>query len=298
MSIEGQKPTRIVIIYNPKAGQRRRALFKGVLDELARRKVDVTLRPTTKRGDGEEFARAIADQETPEFDVIVAAGGDGTIGEVVNGMIGTPLPLGVIPLGTANVLAAEIGLALKPAVIVRTLLEGRVQPSYAGVVNGRHFVAMTGAGFDARVVEKVSLGLKKWIGKGAYVLTSICELFGDMSKSITVEVLGKTYDVGSVIVAKGARYGGHFICAPNARLEDPSFQVCLFKGKGAWATVRYAVALARENIATLQDVEIIEATEVKISAPAGISLQGDGDIIAHCPAEISVEQRVLNLLVP
>lgn len=161
---------RLRVIFNPTAGSvgRRGQRLHAVLDLLRAAGVSLDLCPTAARGD----ARALAAAATPELcDAVVAAGGDGTINEVANGLLdaGHGLPLGIIPLGTANVLALEMDLAITPQAIAGALLAGQPRPVPLARVDGRRFLLMGGAGFDAFVVDNVRLGLKRHAGKLAYV---------------------------------------------------------------------------------------------------------------------------------
>ncbi len=123
---------------------------------------------TTRPGDAEKTANLL---QAADFDVVVAAGGDGTINEVANGLIkatGAVPPLAIIPLGTANVLAEEIGLRGQPAAIAKAIACGDRITVHLGLANGRHFIMMAGVGFDAHVVANVDLALKRRTGKIAY----------------------------------------------------------------------------------------------------------------------------------
>ena len=157
---------RVLVIRNPTAGGSTRPRFGRVLEHLARFGATVTVRETTCRGDAEQIA-ASASSDT--FDV-VAAGGDGTINEVANGLAGKDLPLAIVPLGTANVLAVEIGMPLRARRIARAIACGDVRSVHVGMVNGRRFLMMAGVGFDAHVVANVNPRLKRAFGKLAYVI--------------------------------------------------------------------------------------------------------------------------------
>ena len=137
-------PRNALVIFNPTAGGRRRARLDRVLAHMRALGAVVTLHETTARGDAERTAR-----EAPAdvHDVIVAAGGDGTINEVINGLAGRRMPLGIIPLGTANVLAAELDLPQDIDGLARTIALGRTSPVNLGEVNGRRFVMMAGVCF-------------------------------------------------------------------------------------------------------------------------------------------------------
>ncbi len=166
----------MLIIFNPVAGRRRAAALWRVLDLLVENGVKIEVAETQHAGHATELARQAA--RGGEF-MVVAAGGDGTIAEVANGLIGSQTALGIIPLGTANVLAKEYKLSTTPRAIANTLAYKRCQRLWPGVAQlpggQRVFVQMLGLGFDGAVVKGVQPMLKRAIGKGAYVWQSLWE---------------------------------------------------------------------------------------------------------------------------
>ena len=218
---------RLLVIHNPAAGSgrlgwRKRARLEAYLDLLEDSGCAVEFRPTTQRGDAEAFARA---GQADAYDAVVAAGGDGTIGEVANGLPDNAAPLGIFPLGTANVLAMEIGLPLDPTSVVQALLHGPAARIWPGFVNDRLFTIMAGVGFDAHVVASLPAGLKRALGKGAYVIESLRQLAAYRVPGYRLVVDGREYDCASAVIAKGHFYGGKFVCSPHARLDDPAFEI-------------------------------------------------------------------------
>lgn len=288
-------PRRVLVIHNPTAGWRRRRRFEKFMTALVDEGVDVHVRPTTKRGDAEAFAR---EADPADVDVIAVAGGDGTINEVINGLVDQPIPLAVMPLGTANVLAHEIGLQMTPKSIAKIIAHAPPKPISLGVVNGRRFVMMAGFGFDAYVVSRVNPGVKKLLGKAAYVASTFKALLAFNFPKYRVSVDGQRFDVASAVIANGHFYGGTFVCAPDARLEDPSLHVVLFLNPGALRTIRYAVWLALGRLHRLPDVKIIPAIDVLVEDLNDDPVQGDGDILGHLPAQISLAPKRLDLLMP
>jgi len=237
-----------------------------------------------------------------DWGVVAAAGGDGTINEVASGLLaadGPVPPLGVIPLGTANVLACEIGLGVGPSEVAHTLVTGQAAPVYPGLANGRCFLMMAGAGFDAHVVATVDLSLKRKVGKGAYVAKTlsqcVCYDFPECEVSLDS---GEPVRASSVVVCNGRHYGGPFVAAPRASLAEPSFEVVVM-GRGGWFNVlRYGAALVAGRLPALRDVRVATARAVRIEGVAGQLVQGDGDIVARLPINISVCDRTIDLIVP
>jgi diacylglycerol kinase (ATP) len=280
----------LLVIHNPTAGRRRRKLGR-VLDALTREGVAVDLAPTTHAGHAIELAG-----QCNGYDAVVAAGGDGTVNEVANGLDGRPL--GLIPLGTANVLAIELGYPRRASHVAALLAGGQTRRTQPGRIGGRRFVQMASAGFDARVVARLDLGLKRAIGKGAYVLTGGQELFSGDRTPISLRLDGKAYEVSQVIIAKGRYYGGAFVVAPAARLASPDFQVCLFLRPGTAALAGYACAIAAGRLAGRSDVRIATARELWLDGPVGDPLQIDGDPFGQLPSVVTVDPEPLQLIAP
>ena len=208
------------------------------------------------------------------------------------------MALGLIPLGTANVLADEIALPRGIEQLARILAEGPVREISLGRVNGRRFVMMAGAGFDANVVDAVSLRLKKAIGPLAYVWQAAVEAFRQTSAPCEVLIDGVPYKSASAVACNGRRYGGPFVAAPKASLVDGDFQVVLMQGNRWFDIARYGIALLLGQIGRLPDVRVIPAREIVVNGVEGRPVQADGDIIARLPATITVDPEPLSLIFP
>jgi diacylglycerol kinase (ATP) len=288
-------PRRLLIIFNPVAGWRRRRRLAPVLDQLRAHGCAPVLRETAGPGDAERFA---AEADPGAFDLVVAAGGDGTVNETINGLARSGLPLALIPLGTANVLAAEIGLRSDPASVARCVALGEIRPITLGAANGRRFILMAGAGFDAHVVAGVSPRLKGWLGKGAYVLSTLRQLVTFEFPTYEVQTDNTVWQAASVIIANARYYGGRFVCAPAASLESDTLQVCLFERAGRLATIGYAVALFSGRLPDVAGYRLLEARRIEVRGRSGEPLQGDGDVIGRLDATFEVLPAALNLAYP
>ncbi len=288
-------PRTILVIFNPVAGWRRRSHLEQVLAHLVAMGLRYTLHETRARGDAERTARTAPIEE---FDMVVAAGGDGTINEVINGLAGRNMPLAIIPLGTANVLAAELGLPETVYGQARTIARGPVRPINLGQVNGRRFVMMAGIGFDAHVVANVDTGMKRLVGKLAYVWETLVGFFKYPFRSYRLTIDGREYTAGSAIFANGHYYGGRFVCARNARLVDASLHVCLFKTAGPLAALRYAAWMVLGRLDKLPDYEVVPAGSIVIEGGDGEPVQGDGDIVTTLPLDARISTDRLELVMP
>ncbi|WP_298369333.1 diacylglycerol kinase family protein [Azospirillum sp.] len=292
---------RLLVIHNPVAGGRRARRLRAVVERLeTQHGVQVLVRSTGGRGDAEAFARDVV---PGTVDAVVAAGGDGTINEVINGLAthaaaGRAVPLGIVPMGTANVLAGELGLPTDPDGVARVLSGERTALIHPAVANGRVFSMMAGVGLDARVVECVDTRLKRRIGKGAYVVETLKQLATrpDVRYRVSLDG-GPAQEVAAVIAAKGHFYGGRFVCAPDARLTEPELQVCLFPRGGRWNALRYVWGVTAGRLRHFPDYRVIPAQRLRIEGPVGDAVQGDGDVAARLPVDIALAGWTLPVLV-
>jgi diacylglycerol kinase (ATP) len=298
--IPPQRPRHILIILNPIAGRRRRARrrWRRVLAELERLGCKVTVRPTAGTGDATRLARAAE----PEFDLVVAAGGDGTVNEVANGLADSPRILGILPLGTANLLANELGLPRHPQRLAAILASAAPRPIWPGRIGDRLFVCMGGIGFDAKVVARVDPGLKRRFGRLAFAWAILESLIRHRPDLLTIGIDGAEYRAGAAIIAKIRFYAGRFTLAPTARAADPLFQVVLFPPARRGAVLGYLAALALGVLHRMPGVSVLPGRTVSFAAdgPWGGSwpVQIDGEILAGCPLSAAVAEKPLLILGP
>lgn len=286
---------RIAIIRNPVSG-RSTGIFERTLSELEALKVDYQVMCTQRAGEGRELARRVAGE--PGWDAVAAAGGDGTCNEVASGILGASMPMGIIPTGTVNVLAAEIGQTPEPQSIAHTLAHGVVRPICIGKINDRVFMLMVGVGWDARVVAAVSSRLKSLLGRWAYAVQAVRLLWDTPSTPLQVGVGGNLEEGTWAIVCNAGYYGGRYRIAPLARLEDPALQVLIFNSHGPWERMRDLLALRLGRPGLFKSVRSFMADRVHIAGSPSECVQIDGDLAGNLPAEISIASSRLNLILP
>jgi diacylglycerol kinase family enzyme len=221
---------------------------------------------------------------------VVAAGGDGTIAEVANGLAGSDARLGVIPLGTANVLAHELGLPFAPRAVAAALAFGRTCVLWPGVAQGpdmtRLFVQMVGVGLDAQVVHGLNMPLKRLMGKGAYVAQTMREMIRYKFPRLRLRLDGVEMEAASVIVSKGKLYAGRFTLAPDADPGAPGFSVALFERYGPAAAMMYGAALPLNLLPRMPGLRIQMASAIDILGNGSVAAQADGDAAGATPITI------------
>ncbi|NOZ66521.1 MAG: diacylglycerol kinase family lipid kinase [Alphaproteobacteria bacterium] len=286
----------LLIILNPVAGRRLPGKFNNIVNILQKNGLSITIKETRHAGHGKEIA---GENVNEGYDMIIAAGGDGTINEVINGIYPHQIAFGIIPLGTANVLAKEISLGEKANDIADYLINGHSSPCWLGKANGRYFTLMASVGLDSLAVAHVSTRLKKIIGKGAYALSFIWQVI--KSKNITYQVTsdGKTHSAYNVIITNGRLYGGQFICAPEARLEDKKLYLLLAQRGGRFNALKYAYLMLSQKYPESRTVTTLPMTQTTIECGHdNIPVQIDGDAIGCLPTNVSLSKYALNLVRP
>lgn len=287
---------RTLLIKNPTSGAR---WAHGLSDQVFRDLKDwipsLEIATTEHRGHGIELAREAA---RSGCDLVIAAGGDGTLNEVLNGVFGTDTPVGFLPVGTGNSIAYSLGLPLQPIEAVEALRSGEVRDAYLGQAGGRYFGLMVGIGFDAVAVREVPYPLKRAFGRLSYVLAGSVSLVRYRYPSFTVTADGKTYTCTTAVIAKSQYYASRFKIAPETSLEHPDFQLCLFTGKGPFNYLKYAASVLLNRHTRLSDVISVKAAAVKISPEPGLLAHMDGDVMPEVPMEVRIADRPVKILFP
>ena len=294
---------KATLISNPKTGRyasRRLRPVEELVSSLEARGVAVDLKLTGAPGDATEFAARAA--RNGSSDVIVA-GGDGTINEAIQGLAGTKARLAIIPRGTANVLARELGLPLDDEQALNVAAQGKSRTIYLGLAineatnEQRHFVLMAGIGLDASVVRRVQPSLKKRIGKGAFWVSGLSHLATWNPRPFTLEIDNRKYNATFAAVGKSARYGGDLAITPGARLDQREFEVCMIE---TTSRLRYLhlLSYAMRNGMPRDKPEVRFVKAVSVRASGDAQVQVDGELLGHLPMRFEIAPHSLEVIVP
>jgi diacylglycerol kinase (ATP) len=295
---------RTCVIFNPVARGEKARRFRRHLDELG---AQATLKLTACAGDARRLA---AEAVSEGFEVIVAAGGDGTLNEVLNGMGDAPeglarARLAVLPLGTVNVFARELGVPTKLEAAWAAIRRGNERlidlPCVEHAANGtrqrRYFAQLAGAGLDARAIELVHWSLKKRIGPLAYIIAGLEALLGSQPK-ITAAGEGRSVTGELVLIGNGRLYGGPYHVFPDADLRDGRLEVCVFP-RVTWLTLaRCAPGLLARGRLPASSTVLFQAESLTLTSASQTPLEADGELIGHLPATFSLERSRLRVIVP
>ena len=285
------------VVANPVAGRRDRSgLLASLVVTLREHGIAATVRTTGGPGDATTFAREVPD----DAGAIVAVGGDGTVNEILEGLRGRDVPLAVLPVGTANVLAAELRLPRTPEEVVAMLAHGAVRRLDGGVCNDRRFVLVTSAGFDGVVVHRHDRQGRGHNSYTAYVGPVLSTIRDMPLPRLQVEVDGTPIggDVTEVIVANVRNFGNVFEAASHAVPDDGLFDIVTLEGRSRWRWFTYLCGALVRQVHRLPGVRTVRGRHVRVTADEPVPVQYDGDPRGHTPLEITIEPGAVPVIVP
>lgn len=295
---------RTCVIFNPVARGNKARHFKHWLDGIA---TECTLMPTKSAGDARRLGH-LAIQEG--FELVIAAGGDGTVNEVLNGIADAPggfeqARLGVLPLGTVNVFARELKFPLKLPAVWEILQRGnerwidvpKVEFNINGKTDRRFFAQLGGAGLDARAIELVSWKHKKQVGPLAYVIAGLKAL---REKQPKIKVLAGEQELSGelILIGNGKLYGGSFAIFPAAEMADGILDVCCISRATFGAVFKFVPSILFKQMLPEAAVPRIRTKKFQITSETQAGFELDGEWIGHLPATVSVGEHRIRVIVP
>jgi diacylglycerol kinase (ATP) len=300
------------LIYNPVAGRdpaKREHQIREARDILARSGIDASLARTTEPGCATELARAAVASGN---DLVVVCGGDGTINEVVNGISPGVVTLGILPGGTANIIARELSLPHNPVQAARELPLWKPRRIALGVAVGscsapaapptpvrRYFLSVAGIGYDAYVISRLAVDFKMSLGVVAYVLEGVKQVMRYSFPPVVCRTDGYQTRATFAVVQRTSRYAGWFRTAPRQSVIKPQFGVSLYKSQHRLRYFLYGAAiLARQS---LPDIEQMDVQKIEFAAETPgtrVYFELDGELAGILPATFEVAPDTLSLLMP
>ncbi len=282
-----------IVILNPAArgerAQRLRASVEALID-------GAVLRSTSRGGHAAVLAREAAAEG---FKRIVAAGGDGTVNEVVNGIAGSGATLGLLPLGTMNVFAAELGLPANDLARCWEIIQAdETRLVDLPSANGKQFVQLAGVGLDAQVVQETSSAFKRSFGPLSYIV-SAAQIAARQPPQLRIESEHAVTEEGSfVLVGNGRFYGGPFPFFKQAVIDDGLLDVLVFKRLNYLQMIRYLQDVIFSSQITSPEVEYFQTPALRVSSEEAVPVEIDGELIGNCPVEFTIKRHGLRVLAP
>ena len=294
---------KAILIANPRTGRyasRPRKPIEAIRDRLNSLGVEIELINTTRPGDATEIASRAAHNGTAD---VIVAGGDGTINEAIQGMAGTRARLGIIPRGTANVLARELGLPSDEDDATAVIARGQSRKIHFGVAidettqTRRYFILMAGIGVDAAVVTEVPPSLKSRFGKAAFWFSGLRQLTKWNPPVFTVEINQQRYEATFVAIGNAASYGGDLAITPRARIDLDEFEVCIIQTTSRWRYLHLASQALSHGIQE-NDSDVCFLKTAAVRAFGNAAVQVDGEVIGKLPMRFEIAPDSLEVIVP
>jgi YegS/Rv2252/BmrU family lipid kinase len=279
-----------LIILNPAA---RSEKARGTWKEIQKFSRGTT-RLTSAPGD----ARALAAWAVEKgFRAVVAAGGDGTINEVVNGLAGSDVTLGVLPVGTMNVFAAELGLPGELKAAWQVIREGVTRKVDLARANDHYFIQLAGVGLDAQALQETTWESKRSFGPLSY-LVSAAQIAARVPPRLLVEADGIEREGSFVLVGNGRYYGTRLAFFKDAKVDDGKLDVLIFKNLGYLDIARYLGTILMGIHTEQEDVEYFQTKRAIVRCDQPVPVEVDGEVATESPVTFRISSRKLRVFVP
>lgn len=291
---------KATIICNPRAGKRGvDGDIDGAVSILEGAGWSVSLERSDGPGDATRLAREAAEAR---LDAVLVAGGDGTLNEAIQGLVGTETALGYLPYGTVNIWARELSMPLQPEAAARAVADGRVERIDVGQANDRYFLLMAGIGFDAEVVRRAQ-GVehhKQRFGVLPYVAVglSAAPLYRARDLELRYDGIIRRVEALLLVVGNTRLYGGRFHFTPQAVANDGWLDLCIVKGRGPLSLLRQGLPLLLTGSIARSDVELRRVRELVVQSDTPLSLQTDGELVGSTPVHFAIAPAALRAIVP
>ena len=255
----------------------------------------IIVRTTSAAGDAKVLASKALDEE---FEAIIAAGGDGTVNEVANGVAGSDVRFGILPVGTMNVFASELGIPNNLTAAWKVIEDGFLRQLDLPVANNSHFVQLAGVGLDAEVVRLTTPESKKSLGPMSYLLT-LAQVAAVRPPTVFLDPVDSHRREGSfILVGNGRLYGGPFVLFKNARPDDGLLDVLVFKNQSHWDVVRYFQAVAFGSHTDLPDVEYFQTKAMNVHSSGPVPVELDGELADVLPCTFGFYPKKFTVIAP
>lgn len=286
-----------VLVHNPGSGQQRDRFHSiaRMVDALRRHDIAVTPRITAAPADA---TRLTAEAVAANVDLVIVHGGDGTVNEAIQALVGTSTPLAVWPGGTSNVLARELRLPGSLDLVARVIAGGTIRRVSVGRAGERYFLLMAGVGLDADVLRSVHPGLKRLTGEGAYWMAGLKQLTDWHPVPFLLETEAGQHSATFAVVANAASYGGGLQFAPEARMDDDLLDICLFDSIQRHRFARYLAAAFTGSHLGMPGVTYLKTRRAVVHGDGNRFVQVDGELHGPLPVSFECVPDALSLVVP
>ncbi len=298
----------IVIISNPKSGRGRSD--REQISRMLEQEKSLTFEFLDTTAAGEAVRTGVFVPGSASFlahqaaeagaDVVAAAGGDGTLGELANGLLGTNSILGVLPFGTGNDFSRAIGVGTDVELAIKTLIHGKPQTIDVGKCGAGHFINIAGCGFDAFVAERINQGFKLLRGTTAYLAATLQTLSSYRAQDVEIEVDGHVHHEKIMLcaVANATSYGGGMRIAPGASLNDGLFDIVVVGEVSKLEFLKTFPKVFKGAHLGHPKIKVIQGAEVKVRSASSLPVLADGEMLGQPPMTFTVLPEALTVMFP
>lgn len=301
-SVTMTSSSRVFVVLNPMAGSSAADTIRAALEKyFGGHDTHLEIYETT--GQEGRLGPMVAETARKGFDLMIAAGGDGTIAEVADGLVGTGIPLGIIPVGTANVLARELGLPLDVDAAVSLLAGPHATRTLDAMrLDDRHFVLQIGIGIDALMIRDTSRTVKRRFGRIAYLWTACTRVVGFQPRRFLLDIDGKRHKLraSQVLLANGGAFGDpEYRWGPGIRLDDGVIDVCVAYARTPWHYCGLLWDVFRRQPHRNRLVRYFKAHKtIDVVTRKPLPVQADGEIVGETPIRVEVVPAAVDVVVP
>jgi len=290
---------KVLIIINPAAGKGQSKNYIATIKaSFESANIDYQIKISNRVGNVTELAiNGVKDG----YNEIIAVGGDGTVIEALNGIVGTDTKLGIIPAGTGNDFVRSIGIECDFIAALNVVIEGKYELIDVGEVNNRFFLNVVSFGIDSEVVKIMEKIKRVVTGSAAYYVASIKAISTYKAVKMSITIDGKEYIRKAYLVAigNGKYFGGGMKITPDANVNSGDFEICIINHISRIGLMRLLSKANTGNHVSENGVEIFKGREITIRAIADhLSVNADGNLIGPAPAKISMFKNKLKVLSP
>ncbi|HII72193.1 TPA: diacylglycerol kinase family lipid kinase [Candidatus Woesearchaeota archaeon] len=287
---------RYLLIINPNAGQSR-IIEEDIVRHFSKRGLKLDVCETRKPKDATRIAR----KAVGKYDVVMAAGGDGTVNEVINGLAGSETELGIIPAGTENVLSKELKIPQNHLDAAKKVIRNNGKLFDLGKAKNRYFIMMAGVGLDAKASRNVEIrpALKKMMGRLAYPLVGLETYLKDKPSRLKIWLDDQRLPRCGyyAVIGNIKQYGGNIKITPKANPKDGYLDITIFKSKDVFSMLKYFIgAKWKDKIVELPSIEYFRVKKIKIQSKDKVYAHTDAEIIGTTPVNIEVVPKAIRII--
>jgi YegS/Rv2252/BmrU family lipid kinase len=285
---------RALLLINPHS-RRGAAFSEQVKRSLEAHNLDLT----TVEATPDRFSEVIK-QHQHQVDCVIVGGGDGSVNATIEGLLETHLPVGVLPLGTANNLARTLKIPTDLEGACETIAQGKIEAIDLGWVNGHYFFNVAGMGLSASINQQVEKHLKRRLGVIAYAMTALRLIFKQRRLRAEIHCDGEVIRVKTyqITVCNGRYYGSGLTVAADAAIDDQRLDLCSLEIQHWWQVFWMIPALTRGQYAAGRGIRILHSREFAIYTRHPTAIDTDGEITTATPAQFRVIPQAIRIFVP